>query len=210
MPTNIESFVETLQAEGVDAGKKAAEKIKTEAREQGDQIIAQAKARAEQMIADAQTEAEKIKARMDSSLELATRDTLILLREKLGELLNALLKQQVDRELSNEKTLSSIMREVILAYSTPATDAETTAEIHVPQELQSRVLTEAIRELARALKNRNIQTDVKANLDHAGFEYKIEGSTLEVSAESVAALLADMIDPQLQQILEKAVANPQD
>ena len=209
MPTNIESFVETLQAEGVDAGKQAAEKIKTQANEDAEQIIGKAKVKAEQMIADAQTEAEQIKTRMDSSLELATRDTLILLREKLGELLNALLKQQVEKELSEEETLSSIMREVILAYSKPATDAETTAEIHVPKELQSRLLTGAIRELARALKNRNIQTDVKANLDKAGFEYKIEGSTLEVSAESVAALLGDMIDPQLQQILEKAVKNQQ-
>ncbi len=171
MPTNIESFVETLQAEGVDAGKKAAKKIKTEAQGQADQIIAQAKATAEQVIADAQTEAEQIQSRMDSSLELATRDTLILLREKLGELLNALLKQQVEKELSTEETLSSIMREVILAYSKPATDTETTAEIHVPKELQSRLLTGAIRELARALKNRNIQTDVKASLDQAGFEY---------------------------------------
>jgi vacuolar-type H+-ATPase subunit H len=210
MPTNIESFVETLQAEGVDAGKKAAQEIKAQAEEQADQIIAQAKATTEQMIADAQAEAEQIKARMDSSLELATRDTLILLREKLGVLLNALLKQQVEKELSEEETLSAIMREVILAHSKPATGAETTAEIHVPQELQSRLLTGAIRELARALKNQNIQTDVKASLDQAGFEYKIDGSTLEVSAESVAALLADMIDPQLQQILEKAVANPQE
>jgi hypothetical protein len=209
MPTNIESFVETLQAEGVDAGKQAAEKIRTQAKEEADQIIAKAKASAEQMMADAQTEAEQIKTRLDSSLELATRDTLILLQEKLGELLNALLKQQVEKELSDEETLSSIMREVILAYSKPAPDAEANAEIHVPKELQGRLLTGAIRELARALKNQNIQTEVKANLDKAGFEYKIEGSTLEVSAESVAALLADMIDPQLQKILEKAVKNQQ-
>lgn len=207
MPTNIESFVETLQAEGLDAGKRAAGKIKAQAKEEAEQIIAQAKSGADQIIADAQAEAEQVKARLDSSLELATRDTLILLREKLGELLNAILTQQVDKELSDEETLSSIMREVILAHSKAAQDEETTAEIHVPQELQSRLLTGAIRELARALKNQNIQTDVKASLGQAGFEYKIEGSTLEVSAESVAALLADMIDPQLQQILEKAIAN---
>lgn len=207
MPTNIESFVETLQAEGVDAGNKAAEEIKAQARDKADQIIAQAKANAEQIIAEAQGEADQIKARMDSSLELAARDTLILLREKLGELLSALLKQQVEKELSAEETLSSIMRDVILAQCKPASDAQITAEIHVPQELQSRLLTGAIRELARALKNQNIQTEVKANLAQAGFEYKIEGSTLEVSAESVAALLSDMIDPQLQQILDRAVTN---
>ena len=194
MPTNIESFVQTLQAEGVDAGKKAAEEIKAQADEEAARITAEAKAEAEQIIADAQAESEQVKARMDSSLELATRDTLILLREKLGELLNALLKQEVERELSGEETLSSIMREVILAHSRPATGSEVTAEIHVPKELQSRLLTGAIRELTRALKNQNIQTDVKANLAQAGFEYKFEGSTLEVSAESVAALLREMID----------------
>jgi len=43
MPESIESFVKKLQSEGVDAGKKAAEKIIKEARQEAEKIFAQAK-----------------------------------------------------------------------------------------------------------------------------------------------------------------------
>ena len=57
MPTNIESFVKTLESEGVDAGKKAAKKIEAEAREKAGEITAEAKEKADQIIAEAQAEA---------------------------------------------------------------------------------------------------------------------------------------------------------
>ena len=67
----------------------------------------------------------------------------------------------------------------------------------------------SLRELARSLNNQNVQLDISYNLAKEGFEYKIEGSTVEVSTDSVTSLLADMIDPGLQQFLEKA-ANAED
>ena len=62
----------------------------------------------------------------------------------------------------------------------------------------------SLRELASSLKQQNVQLDIGYNLAKDGFEYKIEGSTLEVSTESVTSLLAEMIDPGLQQFLERA------
>jgi len=116
MPTNIESFVKTLESEGVDAGRKAAKKIEAEANEKAASIVAAAKEKAEQIVAEAQSEAEKIKARMNSSLELATRDGIYLLREKLGEQLKVILKLNVEKALNDEETLSHVLREVIPAY----------------------------------------------------------------------------------------------
>jgi len=205
MPTNIESFVETLKSEGVDAGRRAAQKIEAEAREQAQEIIAQAKRTAEGIIADAEAEAEKIQARMTSSLELATRDSILLLQEKLSQLLNALLAWEVEKNLSDEEILPNVMREVIQAYTKSATSPGASAEIHIPQDMHSRLVTGALRELTRALKNQNVQTEVKASLRKAGFEYKIEGSTVEVNADSVTALLAEMIDPELRRILDQAI-----
>jgi len=117
MPTNIESFVKTLESEGVDAGRKAAKKIEAEANEKAASIVAAAKEKAEQIVAEAQSEAEKIKARMNSSLELATRDGIYLLREKLGEQLKVILKLNVEKALNDEETLSHVLREVIPAYA---------------------------------------------------------------------------------------------
>ncbi|MHC4432734.1 MAG: hypothetical protein ACYTBS_12915 [Planctomycetota bacterium] len=204
MPTNIESFVKTLESEGVDAGKKAAERIEAKARTKADTIIAEANGTAERIIAEAQTEAEKVQARMNSSLELAARDAVYMLRAKLSQQLAILLKLNVEQALKDEKTLAEVLREVIPAYAKAEVGGKLTAEINVSQELKSRLLESTLRELAHSLKNQNAQVNVGHSLAKAGFECKIEGSTVEVSTESVTALLAEMIDPELQQFLEKA------
>jgi V/A-type H+-transporting ATPase subunit E len=207
MPKNIEAFVETLKSEGVDAGKKAAEKIEADAQTQADQIIAKAKAKADQMIAKADIEAGKIKSRMDSSLELATRDALLALKEKLSQLLNSLLAKEVETALSKEDTLASVLREVIPAYAKGDAEASVSADIVVPKALKGKLLDSTLKELVKTLKNQGIQADVKSSLAQAGFEYKIEGSTVEVSTDSVTALLTELIDPELRHILDSAIAN---
>jgi len=209
MPTNIESFVKTLESEGVDAGKKAAMKIEAEAREKAEKINAEAKEAANQIIAQAQAEAEKIKVRTDSSLELAIRDTVFLLREKLGQLLKTILKLNVEKALNDEETLVLVLREVIPAYAKANTEKKLTTKINISNSINSRLLETSLRELAHSLKDQNVQLDIGYNLAKKGFEYKIEGSTVEVSTDSVTSLLAEMIDPGLQQFLEKA-ANAKD
>ncbi len=206
MPTNIESFVETLKTEGVDAGKQAAQKIESEARAAADKIVADAETQAKQIVANAKAEAEKTQARLDSSLELAARDAVLKLQAELGKLLSALLAAEVGKQLSDEETLAGLMKDVVLAYAKNAGQEKPTAEICLPEDMQSRLVTGALRELTRALKSQEIQTEVKANLDKAGFEYKIDGSTVEVSVESVTQLLSEMIDPEMQQIMAKAMS----
>ena len=205
MPTNIESFVKTLESEGVDAGRKAAQKIEAEAKDKAETIISEAKESAEQIIAEAQAEAEKVKARMNSSLELATRDAILQLREKLSQQLEIILKLNIDQTLKDEKTLVHVLREVVPAYA----KSDTKTEINISQEMKSRLLETTLRELAHSLKNQNVQMNTSHSLAKSGFEYKIEGSTIEVSTESVTSLLAEMIDPELQQFLSKA-ANSRD
>jgi vacuolar-type H+-ATPase subunit E/Vma4 len=209
MPTNIESFVKTLESEGVDAGKKAGKKIEAQARAKADTIIAEANEAADKIIAQAQAEAEKVQARMNSSLELAARDAIYMLREKLGQQLAIMLKLNVEQALKDEDTLAHVLREVIPAYAKADAGNGLSAEINISKDLKSRLVESTLRELAHSLKKQNAQINVGHNLARAGFEFKIEGSTVEVSTESVTALLADMIDPELQQFLEKA-ANTKD
>jgi vacuolar-type H+-ATPase subunit E/Vma4 len=209
MPKNIESFVKTLESEGVDAGKKAARKIEAEAKKKAEEINAKAKEAADQIIAQAKAEAEKIKARTNSSLELAMRDAVFQLREKLSLQLKSILKLNVEKALKDEETLVNVLREVIPAYAKAGSEKKTTTEINISKKTKSRLLETTLRELAHSLNNQNVQLDIGYNLAKEGFEYKIEGSTVEVSTDSVTSLLAEMIDPDLQQFLEKA-ANAKD
>ncbi len=204
MPNNIEAFVKTLESEGVDAGRKAAQKIEEDARVQAGKIIAEGKLKAEQIVNQANSEAEKIKARMNSSLELAARDAILMLRQKLTEQLKNLLQFSVGKALREDETLVKVLREVIPAYAKADATERKTAQISVSSDMKSRLLESSLRELQNSLKEKNVDVDVKYNLAKAGFEFKVEGSTVEVSSESVTALLAEMIDPDLREFLKKA------
>ena len=204
MSKNIEAFVETLKTEGVLAGKQAAAKIEAEAKAQAERVIAEAETEAQKRIAEAQAEVEQIKARTQTNLDLAARDTVLHLQERLITLLTHLVHQEVEQQLSDDETLSTIMREVIPAYLKAASGSKGASEIHIPQDMHSRLVTGALRELSRSLKNQNVQADVQASLAKAGFAYKTDGSTVEVTAETVTALLSDLIDPELRKVLSKA------
>lgn len=204
MPTNIESFVKTLESEGVEAGKRAADQIEAKAKENAAEIVAEAKKKAEEIIAQAQSDAEKVQARMNSSLQLATRDAIALLRQKLAEQLKGLMEVNVENALNNEQVLSNVISEVIPLYAKADADKTLAAQINISKDLKSRLLENAVRELAHSLKKQDVQLTHKYALSKAGFEFKIEASTLEVSTESVTALLSEMIDPELQQFLDKA------
>lgn len=203
MPTNLEAFVKTLESEGVDAGKKAAQKIEAEAQRNAEQIIAQGKVQAEQIIEKANSEAKTIKSRMDSSLKLAARDAILMLREKIREQLNNLLRLNVDKSLGNEQIVTDILRQVIPAYAKASADKQK-IEMNVSGNLQSNLLEGVLQELKNSLQGQNVEVDVKHNLAKAGFEFKVEGSTVEVSTESVTEMLAEMIDPDLQKFLAGA------
>ena len=203
MPTNLESFVKTLETEGVDAGKKAAQKIEAEARRQAEQIIAEGKAQAEQIVEKANSEAQTIKSRMDSSLELAARDAILMLRDKISEQLTILLQLNVEKVLNNQDILIEILRQIIPAYSKASFEKQN-AEINVDSNLQNNLLEGVLQELRNALQGQNVGLDVKRNLTKAGFEFKTEGSTVEVNTESVTQMLSEMIDPDLQKFLTNA------
>lgn len=200
MPTNLESFVKTLESEGVDAGKKAAQKIEAEARKNAENIVAEGKAQAEQIIEKANSEAQTIKSRMDSSLELAARDAILMLREKISEQLKNILQLNVEKALNNEETLVNILHQVISAYVQASVEKQS-IEINIDGNLQGNLLEGVLHELTNLLREQNIEVGVKRNLAKAGFEFKIEGSTIEVSTESVTEMLAEMIDPDLRKFL---------
>jgi V/A-type H+-transporting ATPase subunit E len=204
MPTNIESFVKTLETEGVDAGRKAAQKIEADAKSHAEKIISEAKAKAEQIINQANADAEKIKVRMISSLELAARDTILMLREKLSLQFQNLLQLNVEKTLREEETVANILRQVIPAYAKADAAGKQAAEINISGSLKTRLLEAVLHELKESLSGKNTDIDVKNNLAKAGFEFKIKGSTIEVSTESVTAMLVEMIDPDLQQFLASA------
>lgn len=208
MAESLESFVKKLQSEGIDAGKKAAEKIMRDARQDTEKMLADAKKEAENIVARAKKEAEKHRYRMQTEMELAVRDAILKLRESLSLVLSALLTERIEKKFSDADYLGGIIGDVIIAYATADAGGQNRMEINLSKKMRDKLNDRVLNELFQKLKVDRDKMGLKATLSKAGFEYKINGATVEVSPDSVAELLSEMVNPSLQEIIEKALSKP--
>ena len=211
MPETIESFVEKLQQDGVEAGRKEAEKIKADAQSQADKIVADAKRQAEEIVVKANEEAENVKSRSKTELRLAARDMLLKLQERLGKAMSAVLAKASGEALHKPEFIENALKEIIGVYAQGDRKLSGTVEVHVPDSLKDDLAERAAAELGRQVKEAGADgVDVKGTLNQAGFEYRVEGATVEVTLESVVEMLSEMVSPSVRELVEQATAEQQD
>jgi len=209
MPDTIESFVAKLQAEGVEAGREAADKLLTEAKQQADKIIRDADAQAERITAAARSEAESTLARSRTELELAARDVVLRLREALGRALRATVAAEVKEKLTDSEFLSKMLHDLVMLYAKADIERKEGMKINVTPELHDKLADWALQEMTRRAEQAGMGIDLKGDLAVAGFEYNISGATIEVTLESVVETIGELIGPRLREIVNKAAGEMQ-
>jgi len=205
MPETIESFVKKLQDEGITAGKEAAEKIKNEAEREADNIIADAKARADQILAQVQDDVDRQLDRMQTELELAVRDAILKISETISRVLSAILTRKIENHLSDPDYLGQMIRDVINAYAIADAAQLTDIKINISDKMGENFNRDILKNLFQGLNEEQEKTILQTSLSKAGFEYTIDGATVEVTPDSVSELISEMVGPQLQEILDKLI-----
>ena len=218
MAENIESFVAKLQAEGVEAGQKEAQKIKERAEKEASEITAQAKTQAEQIIAQAEQDGDKIladaKAQADSmlargrtELELASRDAAGKLREALGRAVRAVLAAGAKATLDDEAFVGQALHEIITQYTQAELESRETFRINVPEQMRQKLVDWALAHIGSdSLQGGHVTIDLQGTLAQAGFEYNATGATVEVTVDSVVEVLASLVSPALRDIINQAMS----
>ncbi|HUS47301.1 MAG TPA: hypothetical protein VNA25_11520 [Phycisphaerae bacterium] len=207
MGDTIETFVARLQTEGVEAGKKEAGKISQAAQAQAEQVLKQAQAEAEKIIAQADERAKSILDKSQTELKLAARDTLLRLRDAIKRCLEAVLSAALTQQLSDEGFLRELLHGLIVQYAQADLEGRPTIEIRVAPETQRKLLDWTLQEISHgAPGGKHVPVDLKGTLSQAGFEYSLSGGTVEVTVESVAAVLKELISAELRRLLDEATA----
>ena len=211
MVETIESFVAKLQSEGVDSGKQQAEQLLGEARQQAQQITAQAEAKADKIIADAQAEAQNTLNRSQTELALAARDVVLQLRQKLSAALGAILAANIEEPLADADFLKPLLHDLIMEYAKRDICPTETITINVSAEMHEKLAGWAISEMSKNLSPEATGSlNLTGTLKGAGFEYNIVGATIEVTLESVAQRLHEMVAPELRKIIIQAPGGGKD
>lgn len=201
---SIESFVVRLKTDAVEAGKREVERLELEARTEAKQIVAKAQREADELVKTAQKQAADLEARANSELQLAVRDTVLRLQEALGRALTELLQTSTGQAMADDKLLKSLIMEVVQQYTQQDASATSKLTIKVPADKLDKVMTWVRSQFAAGVANAANSLDLQAGLRQAGFEYRLAGGVVEVTAESVAAVLAEMLGPKLRAFLTEA------
>lgn len=204
MADSIESFVSKLQDEGVEAGRKEAEKIRAEARQEADRIVKDAQEKAEKIRQDAERDAEDTRQRGRTDLELAARDTVLRLRETLERALETVLVRGAETSLGDVEFLKGLIHDVVMQYAQADREGETSVEIRVSDEVKDQLTEWCRQQLAPEAQEAGAAVDIQGALAEAGFEYQVQDANVEVTQASVVETLQDLVSPRLRDMLAKA------
>jgi len=207
MAETIESFVAKLQAEGVQAGEEAARRIRGEAEREAEATAERARQQAATIVADAERQAGEIVARGKTQLDLAARDTVLRLRDALNRALAAVIARGSEAGLKDADFMRELLRELVMLYAQRDVAGGSAVTVNVGPELHAAIADWAMRELRTGSgAAAGVSVELTKSLAQAGFEYTVEGATIEVTLSSVAAMLSELVGPELRATIDRALA----
>ena len=206
MAQTIETFIDRLQSDGVEAGRAAAEKIRAEAEAEARQIVEQAEQKAKRRIEEAEAESEKIRQRTETELRLAARDAVSGLQESLVRALRGVLSGAVREKLQETEFLAQLLREIVMQYVAADLEGEPSIEINVSEPMRHQLIQWAIKTLHKDLTTKT-NLELHGTLGGPGFELTVADGTIEVTVESVVEVLAGLVGPEVRRLVAESAAN---
>ena len=144
MGETLQTFVEKIRTEGVQAGRQQADELLADARKQADQIVAEAEKEKGRILAEARTDAENTLARSRTELQLAARDAALRLRDALGRALRAVLARSAKAQLSDEAFVGTVLHEIITQYGKMDLEGKRGFHVNVPEDMRAKLVDWAI------------------------------------------------------------------
>lgn len=215
----IESLIERLKNDGVQAGKSEADSIIKQAQEEANRITNEAQNEATQLINQANKKIQQEKQAAIDALGLAARNMRLELRLQLINRFKEEVKRLVHKELKNETTV----RQLILLLTLDTAEQlqkfkESEIEIQLPEKaldfdkirnnpklLENDPLKQLVQgatsQMLREGMNIKIDTEDKRDL---GVKVRIVGENIEMdlSEEAISELLLKHLQPRFRALLE--------
>ena len=196
MNVKLDSLIEKIKADGVDAAKKQAEEIIATANKDADEIIKKAKDKTAQYEKNAESEAKSYQKNAEIAIKQAARDTVLVLKEKITTILEQALLMDIDKTM-NKDFLKDLIVKVAGVW---AKDGD--VEILVNGVDVDTLMAE----LKSALGN-SVKSTIEVKLDRKiskGFRIGKKGDNLfyDFTDESILEALRVFLNPKLAEILK--------
>lgn len=201
MDTQVQELIDKIKKDGVASAESQKASIIKEAQEKADAIVKEAQSKADEMVKSAKAEIEKFEKASNDALTQACRNMLLSFQNGLTSELDAFVKSECATVYSKD-LLKDLVTTVIKEW-TKKTDA---SELSVL--LSEKDCNECESAFKSALKNelaKGLTIKVDKTLD-SGFRVGVNNGAAyyDYSAESVATLFAEYLNPKMAAIMQGA------
>jgi V/A-type H+-transporting ATPase subunit E len=203
--TTVQDLIRRIREDGVRDGREEAERLMREAREEAARLVEEARKSAEETRRRAAEEIARHREATLAALQQGARDTALELQERVASHFESFVRRFVTRATSDP----AFLRELVLALAGRAgadVIRDRDAEIRLPEAVLSPD-TEAGREFLAALSSDTLREGVSLVGDpgvEGGARVILRGEHLEIdlSAEVIARLISERLQPRFRAILE--------
>lgn len=196
METKLEHLIEKIKHDGIEEARKSAQEILNQARAEAEKILKTARSESEKITQDANSKAEKIRTNGEAALRQAFRDTILVTKEKLTSLLDAVFKQEIGSVLD-----SDMLKKLILKMAEKFDDGDLEVLIG-PGDLP------ALKNFVIAKSREQLKTPVTIKVDKGiskGLRIGIKNNDVhyDFSDDSIAEFLGEFLNPAIRELLKK-------
>ena len=218
--SGVDALIARLRDEGVAEGKQQAETIIAEAETKARRLLEAAETEARERVEAARKEAESLKAAGEEALKVAMRDLVLDLKSQLmrrfsDDVRRLVREQMIDQELLQRMILEVVgrMREEIEIGEEEPIEVILPREVigledlrRRPEELTEGALSSFIYGIEGRLLRDGVQFKV-ADESQAGIRVRLleRDINIDVTDQSVAALLLEHLQPRFRAIMEGVV-----
>ena len=214
----VEELIDRLREEGVKAGREEAERIVADAESRARWLVSQAQDEADNLIAKARKESQALKTSADDALQVAARDMLLSLRERLSHRFAGEVRRLVADKLSDQEFLARLILEIAGKQSEVLGDAEP-VELLLPRqaleldelrrdpgELQAGEMTDLVLGITDSMLREGVSLRV-SDSDTEGIVARMVADEIqvEVTTDAVTSLLLEHLQPRFRALLEGIV-----
>lgn len=207
MQDTIESFVHKLQTDGVEAGQLAGNEILEKAHAQANKIIDQAKTQASEILREAKLSRQTEAVFQEQELRLAARDAVLQLKQRLCLAVAAVIDKNAESILKNNQILQDLIKDVALIFAKEhVKNPQTPIVFRLAGNDGNQVINQALTQLSStSLASDGPVFHTETGLSDLGFEYRQGGSAVEVTPQSVVAMLEPLISTEVAKRVEDAL-----
>ncbi|NOQ65325.1 MAG: hypothetical protein GQ582_12515 [Methyloprofundus sp.] len=218
--SGVEDLIQRLRKQGVEAGQERAENIVLDAQKRAEWIIEEAELEAKQLVDQAKKQSDAFQKSGEDALKLATRDSLLKLRDTLlgsfSKEVQRVVGQKMDQEIFLERLILQLAGKVREQLDLDSKDnisiflpnnAVGVDELkNNPDELKAGSLTHFTASIAADMLRKGVSIDVADDIKGGiSVRLKEDDMVVDFTDETLSILLLEHLQPRFRTLLQGIV-----